>query len=310
MVAQSHMSELDRAKRRLVQAFEEGSEPDLSAVLQAFPEHREELLDFWVILGASDREVDADTDAIGSSGLSAAEEATIRDICLSASLGVEWLNKPADEGDRLLVEVGLEMRRVRSSPYRYEGRANEHFQRAAIYAWLADRWAGSRDGTTSRMAVQKLAYLLDKGLGVSVLGKHKKHRFGPYDPTARYRDAEPIALKNGYLVDAGRWEFGFGPEIEKASAMAERYLRDAAVARSFVSALRTLNLDHWALETMATVHAVTVDLSPEEVSPEAVLSALAKDKTWKRKLGRTNFTRSKIEQALHRLALLRLLETE
>lgn len=310
MVAQVPMSELDIAKRRLVQAFEEGSDPDLDALVRALPEHREELLDFWVILSASDREADTDVKEIPTRSLSEKEEATIRDVCLSVSLGPEWLNKPVDEGDRTLTEVGLEMRRVRRSPDRYTGRANEHFRRAAIYAWLTYRWAGSTDSTASRMAVQKLAYLLDKGLGLGVFGKHKKHRLGPYDPTARYRDAEPIALKNRYLVSVGKYELGLGPDIEKALGMAKGYLRDAAVADAFVCSLMAVDVDEWVLETMATVHAIAVSMRPKDVSVDAVRSVLAKDETWSRKLRRRNFTRSKIKQALHRLALLGLIEAD
>lgn len=305
-MAQSSMSELDIAKRRLVQAYEEGVDPDLASVLKNFPNHREELLDFWVILRASDREEDAG-DGSEAGPLSESESATIRDICLSSSLGSEWLEKPPSESDRLLAEVGIAMQRVRESSVPYEGPANKNFQRAAIYSWLAERWAGSRDGKTSRMAVQKLAYLLDKGLETGLFSEHRKHKYGPYDPTARYRDAEPIALRNGYLVASGRYEFHIGAEIGKALESAERYLPDPAVAKALVDALRSLGVDQWALETLATVHAIAVKMPSQDVSSEAVLSTLAGDATWKKKVGRPNFTRAKVQMALDQLSLLGLL---
>ena len=309
MIAQVHMSELDAVKRRLVNAFESGAVTDVAELLVAFPEHRDELLDFWVILQASDREHDVHAeDALAREPLTEAEEATIRDICLSSSLGPEWLQASPDEGERDLAEVGFEMQRIRSAPYRYGGTANENFQRAAVYAWLAHGWGASTDHTASRMAVQKLAYLLECGLGFGLYDKHAKHPLGPYDPTATYRDAEPIAVKNDYLVRVGKHELGLGPKAEKALSLAERYLRDAAVAQAFVRSLRELGLDRWALETLATVHAVVSELPVGDISAEAVRDALANDEKWSTKLSRPNFTRTKIEEALHRLALLRLVD--
>jgi hypothetical protein len=302
------MNRLEEAKGRLVRAFELDEDPQLASLLRELPEYRDELLDFWVILAASDRQRDLEAEP-PTGPLTEAEEDTIRDICLSASLGPEWLELPADESDRSLAEIGFEMRRIREAPYRYGGTANEHFQRAAIYAWLANKWTIASEDTVSRMAVQKLAYLLEQGLGFRLFGKHKKHRLGPYDPTARYRDAEPIAFKNEYLEPAGKHKLRLGPEIEKAVGLADRYLRHASLADSFVTCLRDLRLDEWGLETLATVHAVAATMAPEELSADAVRQALAQDEKWRRKLGRTNFTQAKVKEALHRLSLLRLLET-
>jgi hypothetical protein len=300
-------SRLDDAKAQLLRAFEEGEDPGLEELLRRLPEHRDDLLDFWVILAASDHQEDADVQVGLAGPLTPAEEATVRDICLAASLGPEWLDDSVDEGERTLVEVGHELRRVRSEPYRFAGEANPHFQRVAVYAWLVNKWSAA-DGTTSRLAVQKLAYLLEQGLGFGLFTQHQKHQLGPYDPTARYRDAEPICFRNKYLVPAGKYALGLGPQIGKAMSLAGRYLRDQSVAEAFVRGLQELGLDEWDLETLATVHAVAQDLPPDERSPQSIRSALMADERWKVKLKRSNFTTAKIAEALHRLSLLKLMD--
>lgn len=309
MTSAAAMDNIDQVKGQLLEEFESGHTPDIAAYVQKFTKYRQELLDFWVVLASSDRLSDVQHDAADPSPLTDREEEIVRDLCLAVSLGPAWLEHAVDEEGRGAAAVGAELLRIRQTPYEYGGKANRNWQRISVYAWLAQRATAAR-GTVSSLELQKLAYLLEQGMGLGIFTMHKKHRFGPYDPTVKYKDAVPQCVKKGYLVRLGKWDFRPGPKIDEALEYAGRYLREEAVAEAFLQALFDLDLDKWRLETLATVHAVADKLAADgvDLTPDAVRRALAGDKTWNKKLGRPNFTSARITEALATLSLLRLLD--
>ena len=303
------MDSIDQVKGRLMDEFESGGTPDIAGYVRRFPEYRQELLDFWAVLASSDRLSNLEPEEADPSPLAKREEEIVRDLCLAVSIGPAWLEHAVDEEERNAAAVGAEMLRIRRTPYEFGGTANRRWQRISVYAWLAQKTA-TETGTVSRLELQKFAYLLEQGMSLGIFTKHKKHRLGPYDSTATYKDAEPQCVARGYLIPVGEWEFRLGPQIDEALKYAGRYLREEAVAEAFLQVLFDLEFDRWRLETLATVHSTAATLAAKgvEVSPETVRTALAADKKWSTKLGRSNFTSVRIAEALEALSLLRLLD--
>ena len=174
-----------------------------------------------------------------------------------------------------------------------------------MYGWITGILSGDGDHGVSRMRVQKVAYLLENGLALGLYQTHKRHRFGPYDPSLTYRDGEPGCLKKGYLVKGPDHLLRRGPKYAQAANYAVRYVRDEPVARALVENLKTL--DESALETLATVHSAATQLADGSITTEAVTAVIHTDPTWREKLNRQNFTAATIHGALQTLSSLRLL---
>ncbi len=300
------MTYVDDLKAQMLAEFEAGSKPDIAAYVRAAPEARQTLLDYWVILLTSTPLADLNLGpARGQPPLDAAEREVLRDLCLAASLGPEWLKRPAAERDIQLASIGAEMERLRGSPYRFTGKAPVTFRRMAVYGWITGLLTNDQSPGISRMRVQKVAYLLEHGLDLGVFRKHTRHRFGPYDPSLTYRDAEPGCLRKDYLVKGADHLLQPGPKHPQAANYAVRYVRDETVARALITSLRTF--DESMLETLTTVHSAACNLDDDDKSVEAVMNAIANDVAWKGKLRRRNFGASSIGEALRILSLLRLL---
>ena len=208
------------------------------------------------------------------------------------------------EREAALASIGAEMERLRDIPYTFRGKAPVTFRRIAVYGWITGILSGDGGQGVSRMRVQKVAYLLENALDLDVYRKHTRHRYGPYDPTMTYRDAEPGCLKNGYLVKREDQLLQPGPKHLQAAKYALWYVRDETVARAFVKVLRAF--DEWTLETLTTVHAVCNQLNDTDITVEEVMNAIAEDDAWRDKLKRGSFTPARIEEAIRFLVTLRL----
>ena len=299
------MISIDDLKKRMLDEFEAGEEPDIAAYIRAAPEARGILLDYWVLLISTPRlaELELDEDR-GAPNLDAIEREAVRDLALAAALGAEWMNRTGTDREAALASIGAEMERLRDTPSTFRGKAPVTFRRIAVYGWITGILSGDGDQGVSRLRVQKVAYLLENGLDLGVYRKHKRHRFGPYDPSLTYRDAEPGCLNKGYLVKGPDQLLRPGPEYSKAADYAVRYVRDETVARALIENLRTC--DEWALETLTTVHSVASQLKDGDITAEAVIDALRADDNWRAKLNRQNFTAKRIQDAVQTLSSLRL----
>lgn len=300
------MTTVDNLKAQMLAEFEAGTKPDIAAYVRQAPEARETLLDFWVILVSSTPLAELGLDEeLGEPELDTLEKEALRDLCLAASLGPEWLKRADDEDDVQLASIGAEMERLRGSPYTFRGKAPVTFRRMAVYGWIAGLLAGDHGHGVSRMQVQKVVYLLEHGLDLGIFSKHTRHQFGPYDPSLTYRDAEPGCLRKKYLVKGASDLLRPGPKHSQATTYAVRYVRDETVARAFIEQLRTFDVR--TLETLTTVHSACCPIDDEGISVQAVMDAIATDVAWKGKLRRGNFTAAKIGEAMRLLSLLRLL---
>jgi len=297
------MADVEVVLDQLVREFESGANPAIESYLNKYPEHRDELLDFWMVLASSGVMDEGALDHPDRDRLSEIERDSIRDLLLASSLGPEMLERAGGDGGDTGAELGAELERIRAVPYSFGGKAPATFRRIAVYAWIAGVLSEETRSGVSRLRVQKVAYLLEHGLSLGVFQKHAKYRYGPYDPSLTYRDAEPGCLKAKYLEKSSGELLVPGPKLAKAVEYARRYLREESVARAF--AVHLSRLDERALETLTTVHSVAVELGPQ-VDARGVAKALAADAKWESKLRRGNFSEERIEEALRTLRRLRL----
>ena len=299
------MISIDDLKKRMLDEFEAGEEPDIAVYIRAAPEARGILLDYWVLLISTPRlaELDLDEDR-GAPNPDAIEREAVRDLALAAALGAQWMNRTGTDREAALASIGAEMERLRDTPSTFRGKAPLTFRRIAVYGWITGILSGDGDQGVSRMRVQKVAYLLENGLDLGVYRKHKRHRFGPYDPSLTYRDAEPGCLRKHYLIKGPDELLRPGPKYSQAADYAVRYVRDETVARALVESLRAL--DEWALETLTTVHSAAIQLDDGNITVEAVMDVIKADHTWRDKLNRQNFTAERIREAIRTLSSLRL----
>ena len=300
------MTKVDDLKARMLAEFEAGTKPDIAAYVREAPEAREHLVDYWVVLLCSTPLAELGLEEGRTEPqLNAREREVVRDFCLAASLGPEWLKRADADTERHLASIGAEMERLRGNPYSFRGRAPATFRRIAVYGWITGILSGAAGRGVSRMRVQKAAYLLENGLRLGVFSKHTKYRYGPYDPSLTYRDAEPGCLKKGYLVEGADQLLRPGPKHSHAARYAARYVRQESVAQALIKELR--RFDESELETLTTVHAMCSQSDDRNITPETVMDLIKSDDVWRTKLRRGNFTIVKINEALHTLSVLRLL---
>src|SRR5690606_26249010 len=133
----------------------------------------------------------------------------------------------------------------------------------------------------------------------------RRKRFGPYDHTARYKDAEPIAEKQEWLRVSGA-VIHPGKCIGNVEKYARRYVRREELARRLLQILG--GLSGAELETWGTVHsaAQALEHAGEEVTAASIRALLARTPEWNSKLARSNFSDAAIQSALIHLARLRL----
>ena len=157
----------------------------------------------------------------------------------------------------------------------------------------------------TRLATQKTIYFLEAGLDLGLFGGFQAMPLGPYDSRARYKDAEPIAVKKNWIVPEGT-VLSTGDSITEASPYAGRYLRSETLASKLVD--RLASLSDVELETWATVHAVANRIPHQqlEMVVEDIRRELAADIAWAGKLRKSNFSDTKIHQTLKHLKCLGL----
>lgn len=204
-----------------------------------------------------------------------------------------------------LRRLSLELQEIRlRGQVDSDRKAPPQFQRASVFAWTVTTLKQRRE-RVSRLAAQKSVYMLEKALGLHLFEEHQRKRLGPYDSTARYKDAEPIARKKMWIQEEGTALLP-GNKAAEANRYAERYLRAVELAKQLVEILASLTDDE--LETLATVQEVVAELSKEgrKADAEAVKQRIAEIPEWAGKLVRRNFHDRDIARALHQVTALGL----
>jgi hypothetical protein len=265
-------------KRAILEQYEVRGGVDTRDWLAQYPDLALDLLDFIIWLDGSP----------------AAEEGT---------------DSAAEKGaDRQISQVAESMKRVRrEKATRFQGgRANPRFKRAAVLAWTVERMQRRRERVT-RLCTQKAVYFLERGLDLDLFTQHRRMKLGPYDSQAKYKDAEPIAQQQGWIVARGT-SLAPGPKIDAVHRYASRYLVAEDVAAGLIDLLAGLSDDE--LETWATVDVGAVALRSQgrTVDAAAIKGHLSTDPTWAPKLRKANFSDDRIARALQDLGYLGYVE--
>ena len=92
-------------------------------------------------------------------------------------------------------------------------------------------------------------------MSLGLFGEHQPKRLGPYDHTARYKDAKPMASTQQWLRISGS-VLKPGKSAEKVHAYAPRYQCEESLARQLLDILAPLSEQE--LETWTTVDAAHV----------------------------------------------------
>ncbi len=298
---------VEKAKAALLMEYEHVGAVDIAVWVSRYPEHRDELIDFWMWVKGTPRSAEmtgapfpaADSDVI---------ESALRDACLAVNLGRQWMEAPVDPSTMVVQEMARALDAIRAKPRLKGGKAPVGFRRAVVWTWIVCLFQDRRSHA-SRLAVQKVTYLLENAMNLGLFTEHTRKPLGPYDHKARYRDAEPIAVKKGWLDVQGTTLRA----TEKASEVQRfvgRYLRSEALAAQVVRYL--VGFSDEELEVIATVHWTVKELTNlgRVVSVAAIVSALAETPQWQAKLQRQAYSATLLGVALRRLQELRLAPTQ
>jgi hypothetical protein len=296
--------EIEQIKCELLERYEAGSVVDIFDWVSRYPQCREELLDFWVWLAGTPLLSEIETETRPEERDQIAVDA-VRQACLAISFGPQWLDKSFDFDPAEDDELGSALSQIRGKPYRFQGRASKAFRKAVVYAWIVQRLAPRRKQVT-RLAAQKVSFVLERALCLGLFTDHQQKPLGPYDHKAKYRDAEPIATRSGWMLVQGS-DLEPGEFAEKLCQYLPRYVRSESLALRLIERLERLadeELEVWATVIWAA-DAITV--AGEKITVEALQSFLARSPEWSPKLRRASFCADALSSTLERLARLRLI---
>lgn len=296
--------ELEAIKLQLLSEYEEKGRIDIARWVAKYQSHREELLDFWLWIRDTRRLSEIDQSLPATIGDSIATDA-LRNACLAASLGPEWLRTASDPNDATERQLGDELAKLRKGTFSQQGRAPKTFRRAAVHSWVVIVMAESRP-RVSRLPIQKATFVLEHALLLGLFSEHQRKPFGPYDHGARYRDAEPIAKEKQWIRLVSDDAFEVGEKAGEVPQYAVRYLRSEGLARRLIEVLSQLSDQE--LETLSTVLWIGMRLPElgQGATVQTVRAFLYSTVEWRGKLLRPNFTDAMIQAALDRLSRLRL----
>lgn len=293
---------LDLIKLELLSQYESSGRIDIAEWVRRHPAYREELIDFWMWLKGT-RELQPDApEPLDASEIETYEEA-LKNACLAVTLGRAWLKPAVDPESARLNSLASELEAIRQQPPRTRD-PRTPFRKAVVCTWVVARLQQRRPRVT-RLAVQKVTYLLEQAMSLGIFVEHDQKPLGPYDRNARYKDAEPIACRKGWLQVTGT-TLRASENLAELNRFLPAYVRAEEVASRLVDQLNRLSDDQ--LETLATTHWVARELegANSEVTVTSIARALAQTAEWRAKLARPNFTERSVEEALSFLRRLRL----
>jgi hypothetical protein len=294
---------IDLVKFELLSEYDRTGKIDITVWVNRHPALRDEIIDFWLWARgtrASAEEKAGPFDAIDAD----ITEKTLRNALLAVNLGRQWL-VPGVEPDSIEIDkLAIELKSIREKPGQ-RSRAPVAFRKAVICTWVVSRLQKKRP-TVSRLAVQKTTYLLEWALGLGIFVEHDRKPLGPYDYKARYKDAEPIARKKGWLTITGT-TLRAADDMSEVDRLAGRYVRSEKLAGQLLDCLSGFSDSQ--LETLATVHWTVRELAgaDRDVSIDAIERELAATPEWRDKLSRANFSRDRLSEAVGLLHKLRLI---
>ncbi|MDP9201603.1 MAG: hypothetical protein M3P26_06680 [Gemmatimonadota bacterium] len=293
----------ERIKFELLSEYDRTGKLDITTWVNRYPAYRDEIIDFW--LWARGTRVSPEERAGPFDSIDAdITEESLRNACLAVNFGPQWLSA-AVEPDAIDVDkLGTELESIRQKPVQ-KSKAPVAFQKAVVYTWVVSRLQKKRP-SVSRLAVQKTTYLLEWALDLGIFVEHGRKPLGPYDYKARYKDAEPIAVKKGWLTLTGA-NLRAADDLSEVDRSAGRYVKSAKLADQLLDCLSDYSDSQ--LETLATVHWTIRELGggDRDLSIDVIERALASTPEWRDKLSRANFSPGRLHEAVAFLQRLRLI---
>lgn len=294
---------IEQIKIALLSEYDRLGKVDVAAWVGRYPELRDEIIDFWLWVTGTPLGVEMETGPFEVMDGDVAEDA-FRDACLSVNLGRQWLEPPLDPSARAVREMAVALATLRVEPHVKKGKAPLPFRKAIVWSWVVSILQDHRP-RVSRLTAQKATYFLECAMNLEIFVAHGRKPLGPYDHKARYKDAEPIAIKKGWLDVQGA-TLRAADDLTEVRRFVGRYVRSQVLAEKLVSYLARFSDDE--LETMATVHWCAKELikTGHAVASGAVMEWLGQATEWRSKLDRPNFSSDRVGAALQRLNDLRL----
>ena len=295
----------DRIKFELLSEYDRTGNVDIARWVTRYPDYREEIIDFWLWARGTKP---SGAEKVGPFDATDADitEESLRNAMLAVNFGRQWLSAAVDAEEPDIERLGAEMESVRQKPQRVS-KAPLPFKKAVVYTWVVLRLQQNRP-SVSRLAVQKATYLLEWGLHLGIFVEHTRKPLGPYDSKARYKDAEPIAIKKGWLKVTGTTLRAVMnvPEVARSAA---RYVKSVELASQFLEFLSEYS--DAQLETFATVHWAIRNIpgAHQNLSARVIERELASTPEWRDKLLRANFSADRLQEAVGFLQKLRLIAT-
>ena len=293
----------ERIKFDLLFEYDRTGKVDITSWVNRYPSHRDEIIDFW--LWARGTRVSPEERAGPFESVDAdITEESLRNACLAVNFGPQWLSAAVDPESIDVEKLGMELESIRQKPGQ-KSKAPVAFRKAVVYTWVVSRLQKRRPDV-SRLAVQKTTYLLEWALGLGIFVEHGRKPLGPYDYKARYKDAEPIAQKKGWLTITGT-NLRATDNLSEVDRSAARYVRSEKLAGQLLDYLSDFSDSQ--LETLATVHWTVREIAGDgrEISIDVIERALASTPEWSDKLSRANFSSSPLREAVAFLRKLRLI---
>ena len=284
-------------KAEMLAEHEKHGRVDVRSWLARFPDLPNDLLEFacWLELSSNlETELENVENLTDEGGVA---ENLLREGLQKLSAGV------AEKERRLAVLLAQERNLV--ARQRNKGKARAPFRKAAVQTWVFDQLRGDRD-RVSRYVTYKTVYLVERALDLGLFTSYRRMKAGPYDPQLRYRDAEPIARDNHWIVVEGL-DLLPGRNIGQVYKYAPSYLGGGRAVGSLIRFLSQVL--PWDLETLTTVDTAAQALLArrQPVTAETVAAFLAADPEWKDKLHKQHFSISRINAAIEHLSRLGLL---
>lgn len=293
----------ERIKFELLSEYARTGKIDITTWVSRYPSHRDEIIDFWLWARGTRVSPEERAGPFDSVDADITEE-SLRNACLAVNFGHQWLSPAVDPEPSDVEKLGIELESIRQKPGQ-KSKAPVAFRKAVVYTWVVSRLQKKRPNV-SRLAVQKTTYLLEWALGLGIFVQHDRKPLGPYDYKARYKDAEPIALKKGWLTIAGT-NLRAADDLSEVDRSAGRYVKSASLATQLLDCLSAYSDSQ--LETLATVHWTIRELadSDRDLSIDSIERGLAATPEWRDKLSRANFSADRLREAVAFLQKLRLI---
>lgn len=204
---------------------------------------------------------------------------------------IRLLNKAAEDDSNVISLENVSPKKV----------ANDEFKDAILISILAYKF-GSEQYPLGAFRRQKLSYFYKRHANMNI-DEYTKKAMGPYNSKLKYKGAENIAIRNGYVKNVRNRGIVATSEIVKAEEYYNRYYNAADMQWLDINFHYENNNN---LEVLATVDYAINDLVSQNkaITLANIKTYIASDEEWKPKLDLDYFTDKAIVNAMEKIKKL------